>query len=194
MNISHKQIVPAALIAGAMLLLALVILLKPLHFAYGDVTTHEPTPVGDFQTYTFFATSTNQVFFATTTTATSTNINSWTNSKGEIDKGFFNVKGAKDVIFYFSRGDTSGNGNAGNTQFKVQVSPDGTNWFDYQELGLIQQSGGADVFFARTGTSTITAATSTVMAAMEDLDFYAVRCIAVKTTDGEASCKATAQF
>lgn len=145
------------------------------------VTIHTINPPQDTQDfYTFF--------IATTTTATSTSASSTQ------DPGFLRIGGAKDVLFYFSRGDLTGHGNSGSTAFKVQVTPDGTNWFDYNELGLIGVSATADTFFARVASVTISAATSTVQYAMEDIAYYGVRCIATKTTDGEATCKATAGF
>lgn len=125
-------------------------------------------------------------FIATTTSATSTNLTG--------GGGSFIIAGAKDVILYFSRGDTHGVGNSGSTVFKVQVSPDNVSWFDYNELGQIASSTTADQFFTRVGTTTISAASTTQMWAMEDIGFYAIRCIAVRTTDGESTCKASADF
>lgn len=141
-------------------------------------TINPPELTQDY--YTFFT--------ATTTSATSTTV------VGPNGPGFLRIGGAKDVIFFFTRGDTKGTGNSGSSTFSVQVTPDGTNWFNYTELGQVQQSGGADAFYARTGTSTISAATSTLQYAMEDISYYGVRCIAARVTDGESSCSATANF
>lgn len=145
------------------------------------ITLHTITPPVETQDfYTFFS--------ATTTSATSTNI-STTNGPG-----FLRIGGAHDVVFFFSRGDTKGTGNSGSSLFKVQVTPDGVNWFDYNELGQIIDTYSANTFFTRVGTSTISAATSTLQYAMEDISYYGARCITVRTTDGEASCKAVASF
>lgn len=145
------------------------------------ITLHTFNPAKDTQDfYTFFN--------ATTTTATSTTASS------PSDPGFLRVGGASDVIFYFTRGDTKGTGNSGSTVFKVQVTPDGVNWFDYNELGQVINTTTGDTYFTRVTSATISAATSTLQYAMDDMSYYGVRCIAVRTTDGEATCKATATF
>lgn len=141
-------------------------------------TINPPKETQDF--YTFFV--------ATTTTATSTT------AASSQDPGFMRVGGATDVVFFFSRGDTKGTGNTGSSVFKVQVTPDGVNWFDYNELGQVSTSTTADLFFNRVASSTIAAATSTLQYAMEDISYYGARCIAVRTTDGESTCKAVATF
>jgi hypothetical protein len=171
-----KNKILALLLLPAFLILAGVFSIAAVH---ASISFAVPTPsAGTYQNFQFFS--------ATTTTATSTNITG--------GGGYFIVAGAKDVTLYFSRGDTHGVGNTGNTQFKVQVTPDGQNWFDYNELGAVTISSTGDQFYTRVGTSTISAATSTLMYAMEDIGFYAIRCIAVKTTDGESTCRASAVF
>lgn len=160
------------------------------NLALGDVVTDVPTHEGQFQEYTFFATSTDQTSFATTTSATSTNIATWTNSQGRVDNGYFVVNGAKRVTFYFSRGDTTGEGNTGSSEFSVEASPDGENWYDFERLLQVDSN--------KTSTSsvTISAATSTTVASLDlvEHNFFAVRCIVVETTDGEHSCSATASY
>lgn len=189
MTLSLKTIIAACSFLLASVLLAVFIHFTAPHAAFGavpstqvpGVTLHfisQPKETQDF--YTFFV--------ATTTTATSTN------AASAQDPGYFRIAGATDVIFYFSRGDTKGTGNSGSSVFKVQVSPDGTNWFDYNELGQVINTTTADAYFTRAISASIPSGTSTVQWAMDDLDYYAVRCITVRTTDGEASCKATATF
>lgn len=120
---------------------------------------------------------------ATTTNATSTNT---------VDGGgYYVVAGAEDVTLYFTR--TQLSGSSGNTTFKVQVTPDGATWYDFNELAEVGQAGDANAFFARTGTSTLTG-TTTKMFILDNTGFYALRCIAVRVTDGEASCRASAKF
>ncbi len=130
-------------------------------------------------------------FIATTTTATSTN--------NTIGDGSFKIAGAKRVVMYFSRGGVI-QPNTGSTLFKVQVSPDGVNWYDYNRLlpniaTSTNSTGVADSDY-KVGSVTITAATSTSINALDlrGFQFYSVRCIAVETTDGEHTCKATAEF
>lgn len=178
-----------ALITLTVLAIGLMVFafLAAVHQAYGastqvpGITLHTMNqPDGYQDLYTFFS--------ATTTTATSTN------AATAQDPGFLRLAGVQDVIFFFSRGDTKGTGNSGSSVFKVQVTPDGTTWVDYNELGQITVSPTADMFETRVGTTTISAATSTVMYAMEDISYLGVRCITVRTTDGEATCKAVAQY
>lgn len=120
---------------------------------------------------------------ATTTNATSTNT---------VDGGgYYVIAGSDDVTLYFTR--TQLSGSSGNTTFKVQVTPDGATWYDFNELAEIGQAGDANAFFARTGTSTITG-TTTKMFFLENTGFYALRCIAVRVTDGEATCRASTKF
>lgn len=122
---------------------------------------------------------------ATTTTATSTNITG--------GGGYMQINGAKKVTFYFSRGDTNGTGNTGNTNFRLQVTRDGDTWEYFNKL---VQNLATSTDPTSLSSVTISAATSTVVASM-DLQydtFYAVRCIAVETTDGQHTCKANAEF
>lgn len=127
-------------------------------------------PVGTYEV--------NTLLTATTTTATSTNLTG--------GGGYQVIAGAKDVVFYFSRGDTTGTGNSGSTNFKVQVSPDGDLWYDYNTL---VQNSATSTDITTLSSVTISAATSTVITYPQEIGFYAVRCISVETTDGEASCR-----
>lgn len=149
--------------------------------ARASITSEQPKPVNVQRAYTFFS--------ATTTTATSTNIIAGYDANGIYDTGAFNIAGAKRLTFFFSRGGSTG-ANTGLTNFKVEVSPNGTDWIAYSRLI------GPDVAETATTSATIVAATSTVAYSM-DLDvhqFFAVRCIAVETTDGDHTCKALADW
>jgi len=132
-------------------------------------------PTGYTEYFNFFP-------VATTTTATSTN-----NTVGD---GAFRIGGAKNVTMFFSRGGTV-QPNTGSTLFKVQVTPDGSNWFDYNVLTRMVAT---TTYPNASASVTIAAATSTELANLRDLGFYAVRCIVVETTDGEHNCKAVAEF
>ena len=120
---------------------------------------------------------------ATTTTATSTNLSG--------GGGYAVVAGAKSVVAYFSRGDTTGQGNSGSTVFKLEVSPDGTSWHMYNTL---LQNAATSTDQTSLATVTVPAGTSTTMVYMQNLGFYALRCIAVETTDGEHSCKVGVEY
>lgn len=149
---------------------------------FGALAKADPLVKDTFKNYTFFS--------ATTTTAVSTNVNASVGSFNEIDRGYLVVAGAERATFYFSRGDTTGQGNAGKTVFDVDVSPDGTTWHDFNQLI------GDDVSATATTTVTISVATSTVIASMDIVknSFYAIRCTATETTDGEHTCKVSVDY
>ena len=188
-----KNIYPIVLLAVGFLVGAYFFISNAV---FGNVTSTIPVPTEKLETYTFFATSTAQTFFATTTSAVSTAITPWTDSNGRIDNGYFVIAGAKDVTFYFGRGDThAGGGNTGTSVFTVEVSPNGTDWTAYPQLAKATTTPTtADTYFARSANSTITAATTTDIYKLSDTGWYAVRCRVVETTDGEHSCKATATY
>ena len=154
--------------------------------ALGSVTFTVPTQtVNTHQNFTFFS--------ATTTTATSTN----TSDGG----GYFKIAGAESVNLFFQRGDTTGQGNTGTSTFSVQVTPDGSSWYDYTHLQRVTNVTTGDTYFTRvantnSGASVTNtgAATSTTVYRMDALGWYAVRCIVVEQTDGEHTCKASAEF
>jgi hypothetical protein len=101
------------------------------------------------------------------------------------------VAGAKKVNFFFSR--AWGGGNAGSSQFFVEVSADGSNWVPYNKLiSNVTNTNGQNL--TRVASVTISAATSTSMVTMDEDAIYAVRCIVVEATDGSHTCEATAQY
>lgn len=168
--------------------------------AFGNVTSDTASGrVSGYQEYTFFATTTNQVYFATTTTATSTYITPWTDANGRIDKGYFVVAGAKRATAVFSRGDSNGQGNAGSTLFKIQVTtspnPSESDWQNYSKL-ISNVTNTNSQTLTRVANASIAAATSTTVVGIDlsSDSFYAIRCIAVETTDGEHFCKASADW
>lgn len=177
MTINLKYFIPAFLGLAALTLVATV--------AYGEVNFSEQTQTSNYQNFNFFPGPGNVANNATTTTATSTNLTG--------GGGYFKIAGAKNVVLYFSRGDTTGQGNAGSSQFRIQVTPDGTNWYDYNHLASSSPFGQVSIL-PLVGTTTLSTGTSTQMYRMHDLGFYGVRCIVIETTDGEHSCKASAEF
>lgn len=166
----------------------------------GFVESPSVTP-GKYRYYSFFATTTGQTWFATTTTATSTNITPWTDTNtGAIDNGYFVIAGARTVNLFFGRAGTVG-ANVGTTTFKVQVSQDASNWHDYNQLEHIRAVTTGDTYFTRVANTSsgasatnVGAATSTTLYKMDNKGYYALRCIVVETTDGEHSCAASAEF
>lgn len=147
---------------------------------------------GTFQMYEFFASSTAPTTVATTTTATSTNIIPYYDAQGRYNDGAFKIAGAKKVTVYFGRAWDSA-GNSGSSAFKVEVSPDGTNWYAWNKLS---QNVATSTSEWQVGTVTISAATSTSVMGI-DLSkntFRSLRCVVTETTDGAHRCFATAEF
>ncbi len=152
--------------------------------AYGAFSV----PTGPTDTYT----PTFIFFNATTTSATSTN----TASGG----GYANIAGAKKVVMYFSRGGVI-DPNIGTSTFKVQVSPDGSTWYNFGLLLSATSTLPSTVNDSTFGSTvvigkSVTAGgngTSTVAYALDlsKFGFYAVRCIVVENVDGEHTCTAS---
>ena len=163
------------------------------------ITKDVPAVTPDtYRNFTFFASTTGQTNYATTTTATSTNITQYFDSNGTLDKGYFVIAGAKKVEVYFQRGEAGGigaGGNTGTTTFKIQTSIDGTNWDDFskfvQATSSTQQATNPQIGFngGQTATSTITFGLN-----LDYHVFYAIRCIVVEAVDGEHSCRASAEY
>ena len=139
-------------------------------YAYSEITGRLDTPQDKYETYSFLV--------STTTSATST---AYTPA--------YPIAAAKKINAFFSRGNV-GVGNAGASKFSIEVSPDGTTWYDFNRLL------GSDVSETATSSVTVPAGTSTVMVAM-DLDnsaFQYMRCIVEEITDGSHSCTVSAQW
>lgn len=160
-----------------------------------NVTTNSPTSINVYQSYTFFATSTNQTTFATTTSATSTNILAWVDSNGRVDIGSANLAGAKKATFEFKRADDLSS-NTGKSTFRVQVSPDGSNWYYWGKwvenasstLGFTNKTYAVTAFDV-TGTTTVT-----VSMDLTNDTFSSARCLVQEATDGAHSCKVNISY
>ena len=158
------------------------------NLVFGEISKDIQTPYAVYWNYNFFASTTDQTTYATTTSATSTDITPYFSADGRKDNGYIVIAGAEKATFYFGR--TGINGNQGSSKFSLQVSDDGTNWYDYGDM------------YAATTTSTTGRASYTISATSTDIfsmnlvknAFYAVRCVVVETTDGEHSCRASIQF
>lgn len=159
----------------------------------GAVSVAGPTQTAKFVTYDFFASSTDAAVIATTTSAVSTSVVPGYTSEGIYDDGTLLIAGAKRVTFYFGRGDTVGTGNSGSSLFTVEVTPNGTDWYNYNKL--IQNTATSSVPTSLSSI-TIAAATSTVITSLDtaNFGFLKARCRVVETTDGEHRCRATAEF
>lgn len=148
----------------------------------GGSIVNESLTSDNFQRYYTFLS-------ATTTTATSTNITAAFDADGRRDTGALQIAGADRVSFMFQRGDTSGQGNAGSSQFFISASHDDSTWF------TVNRFIGNDV--SNTATSSYTlVGTSTAVVSMDltNASYKSVRCIVVELTDGEHTCKAFVDF
>ncbi len=181
------------LIVLAIAVVSSVTLYGALPKAEAKITTEVPTQVAMYRSYDFFASTTLQTNFATTTTATSTNITQWTDADGRIVTGAFSIEGAKRVNLYFSR-DAGLGGNEGTSLFRVQVTRGDGVWHNYNHLRQATTTDNATAISLRVGTHAITAATSTAIYTMDILGFKAIRCSVTETTDGSHSCAASADF
>ena len=191
-----KNNLAALIILGATLLLAMGSFFVTQVRA-GYIQNTQPVRSERLVLYNFFASSTpnaTPTSFATTTSATSTNINQWTDANGRIDNGYFDVSGAQSVTMYFYR-DAGAGTNDGSSVFSIEVSPDfGTTWVTYNKL-ISNLTNSNSQTLTRAEEFTISAATSTVSASLSPEDTVtAIRCIVVETTDGSHTCRAVAKY
>lgn len=172
----------------ALMFVSIFALIQFTQHAYGSIAVDNGANTNSYRLYNLMAASSSETTIATTTTATSTNIGNYFDSSGRLIDGTVDLRGAKKVAFYFARGGAT-HANTGNTVFKVEVSPDGTNWYTFSKL---RQSTST----TEDATVTITAATTTLVYGMNiDYGGYkAARCITVITTDGESSCAAAVTY
>lgn len=160
----------------------------------GVITNDAPVRTPSYMTYEFFSSTTpaGVELYATTTTATSTNRIAGYDSAGRYDAGYFVIAGAKKVTLFFGRGGRTG-ANTGSSDFQIEVSHDGTTWYDWNKL---LQNVATSTNQWQIATTTISAATSTLIFDMSisNTALYAIRCIVTETTDGEHSCRAAAEW
>jgi hypothetical protein len=156
----------------------IVLMLFSAYFAHGFISFRSTTP--EFSSY-----QVHTLLSATTTTATSTTPNGG---------GVATTTGAKKATVYFTRDSGSG-GNAGTSTFSIQVTPDGTNWYNYNKLISNVTNTNAQTL-TRVSSVNIVAATSTTLVAMDFQDdaFLALRCVALINTDGANTCKIAVEY
>ncbi len=173
----------------------------------GDVSKDNSTPTDRFQNYDFFKDSKNLLVTSTTTSAVSTAITPYfaSSTTQRLDNGYFVIAGAENVTFYFTRG--WGGTNTGTSTFTVQVTKDGTNWYEYKKL-IVNTTNANSTNLTRVSDVVLTAstnvavtgtlfgsATSTEMLSMSPEDtFFAARCTVVEVTDGTHTCSASAEW
>jgi hypothetical protein len=127
---------------------------------------------------------------ATTTNATSTTDS--TQAKG------FVIAGAKSVDIFLTHGGAATTSLATST-FSVQVSTDGSTWYNYNKLIPNTTNTNAQSL-TRVSSSSIEGATSTLVFALDLIhdSFYSMRCIVLEGgaegTQGEHTCAAYAEY
>lgn len=167
---------------------------------FGAVVAEEGATKDKFVTYEFFASTTaatgavSSSIIATTTTAFSTSIIPFFDATyGRYVDGSFDIRGAKKVTVYFSRGGAT-SPNTGTTVFTIQGTKDGSNWTNIDQLVSATSTSISNTLVQ--SSASITAATTTMVFGL-DLDYVsykAIRCKVTETTDGEHACAASAQF
>ncbi len=180
-----------------------------IYRVYGNQTQDTPAIGGGiYRTYEFFATTTaGAVAIATSTNATSSNITAAPDANGIWNTGVMDIRGAKRVTVYFTRGSAFSTANSGTSTFAIQVSPDGTNWY-YENKLVVSTSSPAGTSLSGTMPLwgpfvTIGAANASGIVGTTTLHYsldltsetyQAMRCIVQTATDGSGSCFASASF
>lgn len=212
MTLNKSTVLAFAVLCGLLAVSALLILRSPV--ARGAQISDLPALVNAYRQYEFFQTATSTsvgVLLATSTSATSTNKVASFDANGTLDDGSFDVRGAKRIDVYFTRGAAYGGANQGTSTFAVQGSYDnGVTWYYLNRLISATTSPASTVSNAFVASSdpslngpiTIGAyvsgnqATSTLHYSLDlsSQEYQKIRCIAVRATDGSNQCAASATF
>lgn len=101
-----------------------------------------------------------------------------------------NIAGAEKVTFAFTRADHG----SGSSAFKVQVSVDGENFFDFNSL--IEDQTNTNAQTKERATTITLSADGTTIASMdlEHHHFLEMKVVATETTDGTHTAKALIQY
>lgn len=174
-------------------LLTVFFLMSPFHVDALITKQNQSIEMQGFVNYEFFDTASSSTLpyaVGTTTSATSTDV-SFTDSSGRIDNGYLVVAGAEDVSVYFER--STGGGNVGSSTFRIQISHDGSTWYDYNKLISNVTNTNAQTL-TRVASVALTG-TSTAQVTIDPNDaIWAIRCIVVEAIDGTHRCIASAKF
>lgn len=177
----------------AVLLIASLILISLPSRATALITKqNQSVEMQGFTNYEFFDSSSSTTLpyaLGTTTSATSTDV-TYTDSSGRVDNGYMVIATAEDVSVYFGR--STGGGNSGSSTFRIQISDNGTDWYDYNKL--ISNATNTNAQTITRVASVVLTGTSTTMVSIDPDDaIYAIRCIVVEATDGTHRCRASAR-
>ncbi len=197
-----------AFIAAA--IFATLLLLINSQKTFGSLSSDTPSNSNIYRTFDLFASTTVESVTATSTNATSTNIVAYADSNGRIINGSADIRGAKKIDVYFTRGGTFAAANTGTSTFAIQISPDGTNWYYYNRLVVSTSTSASNIsnsFIAASdptmntpitigATTPGNIATSTLhyFFDSQDLNFKNLRCISTILVDGANSCQVSVTY
>ncbi len=211
MTLQNKQIL-ALVVAAICGFAALAVLLTlNVNRARGALIDDQAALVNVYRSNEFFQSSTTAsvinsvIATGTIGTAFSTGFTAFADAQGRMYDGTLDIRGAKKVTIFFTRGGAFAANSVGTTTFSVEVTPDfttsGATWYTYPKL---VQSTSTTITNANTQPNAIIGdttgaaadATSTLRFSM-DLStegFSKMRCKIVTTVDGSASCMAAATY
>lgn len=100
---------------------------------------------------------------------------------------------AEKVQVYFTRNDGDGTSGTGTSTFSIEISPDGTNFYDFNKL-ISNVTNTNSQELTRVGSVQLATATSTTMVALDIAHdaFHSIRCIAnnqATTSVSSATCE-----
>lgn len=198
-----------ALLVGSIVLGALMMIHATS--ARGALIDDQAAIVNTYRSNEFFQSSTTAnvlnsvVATGTVGTAFSTGFTAFSDPQGRIYDGTLDIRGAKKVTVYFTRGGAFGANSVGTTTFSVEVTPDfttsGATWYTYSKLvqsTSTTQTNAATQSSAIIGDTTgVGADATTTQRFSMDLStegFSKLRCKVITTVDGSASCMAAATY
>ena len=179
-------------VIAVVIAVSLLLLLLPSPVTALITKQSQSVEMQGFTNYEFFDTSSSTTIpyaLGTTTSATSTDV-TYIDSSGRVDNGYMVIGAAEEVSVYFGR--STGGGNSGTSTFRIQISDDGSNWYDYNKL--ISNVTNTNAQTVTRVASVALTGTSTAMVSLDPDDaIYAIRCIVVEATDGTHRCRASAR-
>ncbi len=186
-----------------------VLLMQGAHLAHGAQVKDEGALVNTYRTFEFFQSSSTAgvlnavIATGTVGTAYSNGFTAFADPSGNINNGTMDVRGAKRVSLFVTRGGAFAAANAGTSTVSVEGTPDGTNWYAFNKLVAATTTASQTLSNAvETGVAFIGAttpgnvATSTQRFSMDlqTESFAAIRIKVVTTGDGAVSVLGAATF
>lgn len=187
-------------LAGVVLFLGLILISRTSHVS-GLITADTPGVTPNlYRLQEMLASTTAPSVVATSTNATSTNINAYFDSSGRLDNGAMVIAGAKKVTLYFTRGGAFAAANTGTSTYFIQVSRDGTNWTNFNKLvaatstTISNANELQNVTIGATVPGNVATTTQVYSMDLTNEAYFSMRCIVTILVDGASSCSAFAQY